>query len=77
VTPHTSFARKALLEKLKEWLLTAKGHCFDGVYHAGSPPDLDLINHLLVAYCRWLFKKGKPFYHYCETLNGIRLSGLC
>ena len=69
VTPHTAFTREALLGKLKEWML-GEGFCFDAVIHA-SPPDVDLINQLLVTYGRWLFKEGKPFYHYCVTLNGI------
>ena len=69
VTPHTAFTREALLGKLKEWML-GEGFVFDAVIHA-SPPDVDLINQLLVTYGRWLFKEGKPFYHYCETLNGI------
>lgn len=49
-----------LLEKLKEWLLTPEEHCF-AVFHA-SPPDLPLVNHVLVAYGAWLFKEGKPFF---------------
>ena len=59
VTAHTSFTREALLEKLKDWL-AAEGYCFDSIFHA-SPPDLDTINHFLVAYGRWLFKEGETF----------------
>ena len=36
-----------------------------------NPPDLDHINNLLADYWRWLFKSGKPYYHYSETINSV------
>ena len=48
-----------------------QGFSFDLVFMA-SPPDLDGANEVLVKYGRWLFKEGKPYYHFSElVINAI------
>ena len=68
-TEATAAARIDLLERFKEWLFSS-GTVFDDVFLA-SPPDLDRINRLLCDFGRVLFKAGKPYYHYSETINAV------
>ena len=68
-TEATAAARIDLLERFKEWLFSS-GIVFDDVFLA-SPPDMDCINKLLCDFGRFLFKAGKPYYHYSETINAV------
>ena len=36
-----------------------------------NPPNLDVINQHLTDYGRFLFKEGKPYFHFSETINSI------
>ena len=73
VTETTSFTREFLFEFLfanfKTWV-TAQGRNIDDVVFQ-NPPDLDLLNTVLVQYGRWLFQEGKPYYHFSETVNAV------
>lgn len=66
-TEATAAARIDLLERFKEWLLSS-GMVFEDVFLA-NPPDLDRVNKLLCDFGRFLFRAGKPYYHYSETIN--------
>ena len=68
-TESTAAARIDLLERFKEWLRSG-GSNFDEVFME-HPPNLDLINKLLCDFGRVLFKTGKPYYHYSETVNAV------
>ena len=68
-TEATAAARTDLLSVLCNWL-AERETAFDDLFLA-NPPDLDKINQVLTEYGRWLFKKGKPYYHYSETINAV------
>ncbi len=65
----TKAHREDLFALFSGWLFE-KGYDYEATFCA-SPFDLDLINRVLTEYGRELFDAGKPFYHYCETLNSI------
>ena len=69
VTKNTSLTREWLLDCFVKWM-EAKGHSFEAVVMS-SPPDVDLLNSLLVEFGRALFQDGKPYYHFSETINSI------
>ena len=69
VTATTSITREWLLDCFVKWL-GSKEISFDVVV-LSSPPDIDQLNSLLVEYGRLLFKEGKPYYHFSETINAI------
>ena len=69
VTKNTSLTREWLLDCFVKWM-EAKGHSFQAVVMS-SPPDVDLLNSLLVEFGRALFQDGKPYYHFSETINSI------
>ena len=69
VTQTTSLTREWLLECFVKWL-DEKGASFETIVMA-SPPDIDVLNKLLVEFGRLLFREGKPYYHFCETINAI------
>ena len=68
-TEVTAATRVELLERFKSWLGTL-GLDFENIFMS-NPPDLDRINKLLTDFGRWLFKSGKPYYHYSETINSV------
>ncbi|CAL1156117.1 unnamed protein product, partial [Cladocopium goreaui] len=68
-TEATAAARTDLLSVLCNWL-AERETAFEDLFLA-NPPDLDKINQVLTEYGRWLFKKGKPYYHYSETINAV------
>ena len=69
VTERTKFTRDSLFEAFASWLsekdidLLAILEC--------SPPDIDSLNKHLAEYGRWLFREGKPYYHFSETINSV------
>ncbi len=69
VTEGTRAVREDLFSLFTQWL-ESQSIDFDSVFMA-SPADLDLINRILTDYGRMLFRLGKPYYFYAETLNCI------
>ena len=69
VQPKTRDNREVLLQKFDTWL-RASGDSLGSLIDAPSP-DVDRINTLLELYGRELFRAGRPYNHYAETLNGI------
>ena len=65
----TAEIRGKLFEFFQHWL-AGEGFDFDGVFMT-SPPDLDKANEVLVKYGKWLFREGKPYYHFSEMVNAI------
>ena len=72
VTAGTSNVRKILLENFFDWL--RETNVSPDLLVFASPPDLDRLNSKLVEYGRLLFDDGKPFYHYCETINALTVA---
>ena len=68
VTESTALSRTALVENFQKWLQESG---IDFGLFMQNPPDLDRINALLTDYGRFLFKAGKPYYHYSESINGL------
>ena len=68
VTESTATARTALVENFRRWLPSC-GYEFE--LFLANPPDLDRINSVLAEYGRFLFRAGKPYYHYSESINGL------
>ena len=69
VQPKTRDNRENLLQKFDTWL-KASGDSISGLIDA-QDPDIDRINTLLELYGRELFRVGRPYNHYAETLNAI------
>ena len=69
VTQMTSNNRDWLFGNLLNWSI-AQGYDLQSTLF-GSPVDVDALNTILVAYGRWLFEEGKPYYHFSETLNSV------
>lgn len=69
VQPKTKDAREGLLKKLDEWLsLTGDSLAL----LIDSPEaDIDRVNSVLELYGRELFRAGRPYNHFAETLNAI------
>lgn len=68
-TEATAAARTDLLSVFCSWL--SEQHLVFDELILGNPPDLDKINQVLTDFGRCLFKQGKPYYHYSETINAI------
>lgn len=68
-TELTAVTRDLLYSNFLSWL-EEKEVSFDDVLFC-SPPDVDQLNSLLCDFGRWLFREGKPYYHYSETINAI------
>lgn len=68
-TEATVAARVDLLERFKSWLI-GKSFDFEEVFMA-NPPNLDAINQHLTDYGRFLFREGKPYFHFSETINSV------
>lgn len=69
MTAGTKATREELLVHLEAWL-NGKGKTFGAVF-LSQPPDFDEINRVLTDYGRMLFRLGKAYYKYAETLNGV------
>lgn len=69
LTAGTKATREELLVHLEAWL-NGKGKTFGEVF-LSQPPDFDEINRCLTEYGHMLFRLGKPYYKYAETLNGV------
>ena len=69
VQPKTKDAREGLLKKFDEWLsLTGDSLAL----LIDSPEvDIDRVNSVLELYGRELFRAGRPYNHFAETLNAI------
>ena len=68
-TELTAVTRDLLYGNFLSWL-EDRGVAFDDVLFC-SPPDVDQLNRLLCDFGRWLFREGKPYYHFSETINAI------
>eukprot|EP00434_Breviolum_minutum_P041524 symbB.v1.2.036938.t1/scaffold5335.1/size28330/1 len=68
-TELTAVTRDLLYGNFLSWL-EDRGVAFDDVLFC-SPPDFDQLNRLLCDFGRWLFREGKPYYHFSETINAI------
>ena len=67
VTEATANVRDVLFERFEGWLQT-EGMALHDVLFA-QPPDLDLLNRVLVRYGRWSFEQGKtsvPLFRNCQ-----------
>ncbi|CAK9057581.1 unnamed protein product, partial [Durusdinium trenchii] len=69
VLPETQKQRDKLLSYFSDWL---RGHGFEleEVLMAATP-DLETLNTLVEKYGRELYRSGRPYGHYSETLNAI------
>ena len=65
----TADIRTKLFSGFQTWL-TENGIDFDDTFMS-SPPNLDVANEVLVKYGKWLFREGKPYYHFSELVNAI------
>ena len=69
VLQKTQLHRDKLLTWFKEWLISEEVN-FDDLILVGNP-DIDAINVLLQRYGRSLFRAGRPYGHYAETVNAV------
>lgn len=65
----TADIRIKLFSGFQAWL-AENGIDFDDTFMS-SPPNLDVANEVLVKYGKWLFREGKPYYHFSELVNAI------
>lgn len=68
VTELTSSNRQVFLSKFLGWL---DNEGLDSRTVFEGPPDIDQINRRVSDYGRKLFREGKPYYQYSETINAI------
>lgn len=69
VQPRTRDNREVLLNAFDTWRRSS-GDSLSGIIDVAEP-DVDKVNRLLENYGRELFKAGRPYNHYAETLNAI------
>lgn len=69
VQPRTKDNRDSLIQKFDTWLQTA-GESVRTLIDSADP-DIDKVNRLLELYGRELFRAGRPYNHYAETLNAV------
>ena len=69
VLPATQKHRDKLLAVFSEWL-DGHGISLDELLMRASP-DVEALNVLLEKYGRELFRSGRPYGHYSETLNAV------
>ena len=69
VQPRTKDNRDSLIQKFDIWLQTA-GESVRTLIDSADP-DIDKVNRLLELYGRELFRAGRPYNHYAETLNAV------
>ena len=68
VTELTSSNRQVFISQFTGWLCNEgldPNEVFEG------PPDVDKINRWISDFGRMLFREGKPYYQYSETINAI------
>eukprot|EP00438_Fugacium_kawagutii_P012773 Skav217633 [mRNA] locus=scaffold1334:5610:19402:- [translate_table: standard] len=65
----TQAYRDKLLASFDIWL-RVEGSSLENLLEAGEP-DIEGINSMLQKYGRSLFKAGRPYGHYAETVNGV------
>ena len=68
VTELTSSNRQVFISQFTGWL------CDEGLDPSEvfeGPPDIDKINRWVSDFGRKLFREGKPYYQYSETINAI------
>ncbi|CAK9024640.1 unnamed protein product [Durusdinium trenchii] len=69
VLPETQKQRDKLLGYFSDWL---RGHGFElEEILMTATPDLETLNTLVERYGRELYRSGRPYGHYSETLNAI------
>ena len=68
VTELTSSNRQVFLSKFLGWL---ENEGLDSRTVFEGPSDIDQINRWISDYGRKLFREGKPYYQYSETINAI------
>ena len=69
VLKQTEAYREKLLKNFDEWLVS-EGMSTDQLLGVVNP-DIDAVNTLLEKYGRPLFKAGRPYGHYAETINAV------
>ena len=69
VLKQTEVYREKLLKTFDEWLVQ-EGISVDQLLGVVNP-DIDAVNTLLEKYGRQLFKAGRPYGHYAETINAV------
>ena len=69
VLPETSRWRDSLFWSFGQWAL-AEGYDLDSIL-ANSFQHLDEINDLLIAYGHALYRAGRPYNHFAETINAV------
>eukprot|EP00435_Cladocopium_sp_Y103_P040350 s366_g11.t1 len=69
VLQQTQAYRDKLLTAFDEWLAT-EGFSVDMLLGTMNP-DIDAVNCLLEKYGRQLYRAGRPYGHYAETINAI------
>ena len=69
ITEATAAAGIDFLERFRSWL-SGNNMVFDEIF-LGNPPNLDRINQIPCDIGKWLFRQGKPYYHYAETTNAV------
>eukprot|EP00435_Cladocopium_sp_Y103_P055970 s92_g18.t1 len=65
----TQAQRDKLFAAFGEWL-KQDGFSLDSILLSGSP-DIELLNQELEKYGRSLYRAGRPYNHYAETINAI------
>ena len=72
----TKASREKLLSIFADWL-EKEGVGLDALVGPGEP-DIDLVNIMLERYGRDLYRSGRPYGHYAETVNAGRdCAGYC
>lgn len=69
VQDRTRDNRQVLLQFFDRWLQLS-GETVRGLIDIAEP-DIDKVNRLLELYGRELFRAGRPYNHYAETINAV------
>ena len=69
VQDRTRDNRQVLLQSFDRWLQLS-GETVRGLIDIAEP-DIDKVNRLLELYGRELFRAGRPYNHYAETINAV------
>ena len=69
VQERTRDSRQSLLQGFDRWL-QASGESIRELIDIAEP-DIDKVNRLLELYGRELFRAGRLYNHYAETLNAV------
>ena len=68
----TRNARKVLVGRFRNWLWSEHGVSLFGLLQQ-RPADPELISHWLAEYGREMFRAGKAYGQFSETINGIAM----